>query len=73
MDIFEQIKTDKSWEKAFVIVTTADLFLAKTFENRADYVLIKPVSVAQIMRIVNVRWPRQTSSDLPSENNKQNE
>ena len=59
--------------KAFVIVTTADLFLAKTFENRADYVLIKPVSVAKIMRIVNSRWPRQISSDLPSEINNQYE
>jgi DNA-binding response OmpR family regulator len=73
IDIFKRIKADESWMKAFVIVTTADLFLAKTFENRADYVLIKPVSVAKIMRIVNSRWPRQISSDLPSEINNQYE
>jgi hypothetical protein len=40
-----------------VIVTTADLYLAKKLQAQADYVLIKPASVARLMKIVANRWP----------------
>jgi DNA-binding response OmpR family regulator len=64
MDIFEQIRSSENWAKSVVIVVSADLFLSKSFEGKADYVLIKPVSVARIMNIVASRWPGQASSDL---------
>jgi DNA-binding response OmpR family regulator len=65
IEILEQIRSHEGWAKAVVIVATADLFLSKTIEGKADYALIKPVSVARIMKIVASRWPEQTSHDLP--------
>jgi len=56
-EILEQIRADERWASAVVIVTTADIFLAKSLEGRADHVLIKPVSVESIKRIVGRHWP----------------
>lgn len=56
-DILKQIRSDESWANTVVIVTTADLFLSKPLEKQADYVLIKPVSVARLIKIVAGLWP----------------
>ncbi|MBN1451396.1 MAG: response regulator transcription factor [Anaerolineales bacterium] len=56
-DIFDQIRSNELWSNTVVIVTTADLFLSKSLEKQADYVLIKPVSVGRLMKIVANRWP----------------
>ena len=56
-DILEQVRSNELWANAVVIVTTADLFLAKSLEKQADYVLIKPVSVGRLMKIVASHWP----------------
>jgi DNA-binding response OmpR family regulator len=56
-DILSQIRADELWANAVVIVTTADLFLSKSMEKQADYVLIKPVSVGRLMKIVESHWP----------------
>ncbi len=56
-DILNQIRSDELWVNTIVIVTTADLFLSKSLEKQADYVLIKPVSVGRLMRIVSSHWP----------------
>jgi DNA-binding response OmpR family regulator len=56
IEIFEQIRAHAEWGRAVIIVTTADLFLAKTLEGKADYVLLKPVSLSRITSIVSARW-----------------
>jgi len=56
-DILNQIRSNELWVNTVVIVTTADLFLSKSLEKQADYVLIKPVSVGRLMRIVSSHWP----------------
>jgi len=56
-DILNQIRSNELWVNIVVIVTTADLFLSKSLEKQADYVLIKPVSVGRLMRIVSSHWP----------------
>ena len=61
-DILEQIRSDKRWAKVVVIVTTADLFLSKSLEKQADYVLIKPVSVGRLMKIVASCWPEDINA-----------
>jgi len=33
------------------------LFLAKTLEKLADFVLIKPVSVGRLLKIISDKWP----------------
>lgn len=67
IDIFEQIKSNENWAKAVVIVATADLLLSKSLEGKAEYVLIKPVSVTRIMNIVSTRWPAQIPAGLPED------
>jgi two-component system catabolic regulation response regulator CreB len=57
IEIFEKIRYHETWADAMVIVTTADLYLAKSLEGKADYVLIKPVSVARLIGIVSKKWP----------------
>jgi DNA-binding response OmpR family regulator len=61
-EIIRQIRSDVRWAATVVIVTTADLFLAKSMEKLADHVLIKPVSVERIMKIVASRWPEYFKS-----------
>jgi DNA-binding response OmpR family regulator len=39
--------------KTIVAVVTADFIKAKSFEGKADHVLIKPVSVARLMKIAD--------------------
>lgn len=56
-EIMKQIRSTERWANAIVIVTTADLFLAKSLEKQADHVLIKPVSVGRLIKIVANRWP----------------
>ncbi|MGC1378762.1 MAG: response regulator [Anaerolineales bacterium] len=52
-DILRQIRADKRWDKVPIIVATADLFAAKSLQGQAEYVLLKPVSVARLLEIVN--------------------
>jgi DNA-binding response OmpR family regulator len=52
-DILRQIRSDKRWDKVPIIVATADLFVAKSLQGQADYVLLKPVSVGRLLEIVN--------------------
>lgn len=56
VDIFEQIRAHAAWGKAIIIVTTADLYLAKTLEGKADHILIKPVSISRLTNIVSTHW-----------------
>jgi len=56
-DILDQIRSDELWGNTVVIVTTADLFLSKSLEKQANYVLIKPVSVGRLMKIIASHWP----------------
>ncbi|NOH02892.1 MAG: response regulator [Chloroflexi bacterium] len=67
IEILEQIKADKAWREAVVIVATADLFLSKSLASQADHVMIKPVSVDQIMKIVVGHWPDQIQPDIDSQ------
>jgi response regulator of citrate/malate metabolism len=47
-DILHQIRSDQRWVNIPVIVTTADLFLAKALQGQVDEILIKPVSVTRL-------------------------
>jgi DNA-binding response OmpR family regulator len=71
-DIFEEIMSNGDWSQATVIVTTADLIRAKPLEGRADYVLIKPVSIARILNIVASHWPDLAASEVPRNTDDQN-
>jgi len=48
VDILRQIRSDQRFANIPVIVTTADLVLAKSIQGQAQEILIKPVSVARL-------------------------
>ena len=52
IDILREIRADDRWENIPIIVTTADFYLAKTIEGQADHILIKPVSMSQLLKLV---------------------
>ena len=52
-DILRQLRADERWAKIPVIVTTADLLIARSLEGKAEYVLVKPVSVGRLLEIAN--------------------
>lgn len=47
-DILDQIRADEAMKHTRVIVTTADARLAETLHDKADLVLVKPVSFTQL-------------------------
>jgi DNA-binding response OmpR family regulator len=52
IDILHEIRADARWNNIPIIVTTADFYLAKTIEGQAEHILIKPVSISQLLKIV---------------------
>ena len=46
--LLSQIRTDPMLKKSTVIVATADSVLAESLEDQADFVLLKPISFAQL-------------------------
>lgn len=64
IDIFEQIRARAEWGRTLIIITTADLYLAKTFEGKADYILIKPVSISRLINIVSSHWNPGTNTEV---------
>jgi DNA-binding response OmpR family regulator len=51
VDILRQLRTNENWMHIPVIVTTADLQRAKSLQGKAEYVLLKPVSVSQLVSV----------------------
>jgi two-component system phosphate regulon response regulator PhoB len=51
VDILRQLRTNEHWMHIPVIVTTADLQRAKSLQGKAEYVLLKPVSVSQLVSV----------------------
>ena len=50
-DILHQIRSDQRWVRTPVVITTADLYLAKSLQGQVDEILIKPVSVSQLREV----------------------
>ena len=48
-DILEVIRA--RYSNTVVAIVTADLYMANTFTGRAEHVLIKPVSVASLLKL----------------------
>jgi DNA-binding response OmpR family regulator len=57
-DILHEIRSDGRWAKVPIIIATADLFLAKSLQGQAEYVLLKPVSVGRLLEIANRLRPK---------------
>ena len=51
VDVLQQLRTNERWMHIPVVVTTADLQYSKSLQGKAEYVLLKPVSVSQLVSI----------------------
>jgi DNA-binding response OmpR family regulator len=56
-DIYKALKSNPKLNNTLIIITTADLFLARKLEKEAENVLVKPVSVSRLLNIIEHRWP----------------
>ncbi|CAG0929967.1 Transcriptional regulatory protein BaeR [Thermoflexales bacterium] len=62
LDLLKVIRVTESLAKTPVIVLTADLYLAQTLEDQADYVLIKSFGVSRLRELVTRLASANTSS-----------
>jgi len=66
-EILHQIRSDARMAKTRVIVITAYTALARTLQDEADLVLIKPVSLNLLRRLVGrLRSPDGRAGDMPN-------
>ena len=63
VDILHQIRKDARLRGVPVIVTTADVILAKSVQAEADMVLTKPVSVGRLREIALQLYPIHQQKD----------
>jgi DNA-binding response OmpR family regulator len=47
-EILDEIRADERWKNVLVVVMTADIAMAKALDKKADFSLLKPISVARI-------------------------
>jgi CheY-like chemotaxis protein len=47
-ELFDQIEADKRMKNTVVVVSTADARMGEAYTDRADFVLIKPISFTQL-------------------------
>jgi DNA-binding response OmpR family regulator len=58
VEILQQLRTDERWKHIPVIVTTADLQRSKSLQGKAEYVLLKPVSISHLVSIATQFLPK---------------
>jgi DNA-binding response OmpR family regulator len=56
-DIHKALKSDPSLKNTLILITTADVYLARKLENETENVLVKPVSVGRLKKIIEERCP----------------
>lgn len=50
-EILDIIRADERWKNVPILVMTADINMAKSLDGKADYSLLKPISVTRIQEI----------------------
>src|SRR5258706_8538487 len=63
-ELLREIRADKRWSGIPMIVATADLFLAKSLQGQAEYVLLKPVSIGRLLEIAS-HLRSETAEEAP--------
>jgi DNA-binding response OmpR family regulator len=58
VDILLELHADERWMHIPVIVTTADLQRSKSLQGKAEYILLKPVSVSQLVSVATQFLPK---------------
>lgn len=52
-EILDMIRSDKRWQNIPVVVMTADIAMSKALAKKADFSLLKPISVMRIQEIAS--------------------
>jgi CheY-like chemotaxis protein len=50
-EILDEIRADERWGNVLVVAMTADIAMAKLLDKKADFSLLKPISVARIQEL----------------------
>jgi len=58
-DLLASIKQSERFEKAIVIITTADARMGDLYRDQADFVMIKPISFVQLRDLTARLKPKQ--------------
>ncbi len=57
-DLLTDIKKDERFKDTIIIITTADARMGETYGDKADFVLIKPISFVQLRDLTSRLKPK---------------
>ncbi len=63
--LLDKIRTDERLRATLVLIATADARMAENYGDRADFVMIKPISFVQL-RDLTARLKRKKNKDVSS-------
>lgn len=58
-DLLLDMKNDPRFDNTTIIITTADARMGQTYDEMADFVLIKPISFVQLRDLANRLRPKE--------------
>ena len=58
-DLLADVKNDERFNDTVIIITTADARMGETYRDKADFVLIKPISFVQLRDLTSRLKPRE--------------
>lgn len=57
-DLLTDMKNDERFKDTIIIITTADARMGETFGEKADFVMVKPISFVQLRDLTSRLKPR---------------
>ena len=57
-DLLADMRTDERFKETVIIITTADARMGETFGEKADFVMIKPISFVQLRDLTSRLKPK---------------
>ena len=64
LDILKQIRAHQHLAQTYIIIVTADMFRAENLSDRADMVLVKPISFTRLQNLATYLQATQTPNSI---------
>ena len=61
-DLLMDMKNDERFKDTIIIITTADARMGETYSEKADFVMIKPISFVQLRDLTSRLKPKEQSN-----------
>jgi two-component system cell cycle response regulator DivK len=61
-DLLADMKNDERFKETVIIITTADARMGETFGEKADFVMIKPISFVQLRDLTSRLKPKDSQN-----------